>query len=172
MTTFDRIIDTPILSRIRRNHGLEHATIHVLSKKHPGRSLAGHSDPGGFWLIGNLNADQVSDGVQEALLRMRQGERKLAIHPNCGTNFVTAGIAAGLAGTLAMVGSEQKLRDKLFRLPMAISFATLALIFAQPLGFAVQERLTTSGDPGEMEIVEVIPTKKGRFKAYRVVTRG
>ena len=161
----------PIISRIRRNHGLEHATIHILSKTHPGKAIAGHSDAGGFWLIGDLDTEQVRAGVQQALTRMRNGEHKLAVHPNCGTNFVTSGMAAGLGAVLALFGAR-RWRDKLYRLPLAMSLATLALIFAHPLGFLVQERLTTSGHPGDMEIVEIIPTRRGRFKAHRVVTRG
>ena len=36
MSILDPILNLPILSRIRRNHGLEHATLHVLSRRHPG----------------------------------------------------------------------------------------------------------------------------------------
>ncbi len=172
MTTYlETILETPLLSRIRRNHGLEHATIHVLSKQHPGVALVGHSDTGGFWLIGNLTTEQVRDGVRTALGRLRAGEHKLAVHPNCGTNFVTSGAFAGLAAAAVFMGAK-KATDKLARIPMAIALATLALIAAQPFGFAFQERVTTSGYPGVLEIVEVVPTRRGRFNAHRVVTRG
>jgi hypothetical protein len=172
MTTYmDTFLDIPVISRIRRNHGLEHAAIHILSKKHPGVSLVGHSDPGGFWLIGNLKTEQVRDGVQTALDRLRRGERKLAVHPNCGTNFVTSGVFAGLAAAASLIGARRA-TDKFARLPMAVALATLGLIAAQPFGFIVQERITTSGDPGEMEIVEIIPARRGRLNAHRVVTRG
>ena len=170
-TTIDSVLETPVISRIRRNHGLEHASIHVLSKRHPGVSLVGHSDPGGFWLIGNLTTEQVRDGVDTALARLRRGERKLAVHPNCGTNFVTSGVFAGLAAAAAMLGARRA-TEKFTRLPMAMALATLALIAAQPLGFIVQERITTSGDPGAMEIVEITPARRGRFNAHRILTRG
>ncbi len=172
MTTyFDSLLEQPIISRIRRNHGLEHATIHVISKENPGLSMAGHSDAGGFWLIGNLSTEQVRTGVETALRRMRNGEHKLAVHPNCGTNFVTSGAFAGLAAAAVMLGAR-KLTEKLARLPLAITFATLALMLAHPFGFIVQERITTSGDPGELEIVEIIPTRRGHLKAHRIITRG
>jgi hypothetical protein len=172
MTTYlENMLETPILSRIRRNHGLEHAAIHVLSKRHPGAALVGHSDAGGFWLIGNLSTEQVADGVRTALTRLRNGEHKLAVHPNCGTNFVTSGAFAGLAAGAVFIGAK-KVTDKFTRIPMAIALATLALIAAQPFGFVVQERVTTSGYPGELEIVEIIPARRGRFNAHRVVTRG
>jgi len=172
MRILEKVLNTTPISRIRRNHGLEHATIHILSQKFPKSSIAGHSDVGGFWLLGELNGDDIQIAAEQALMRMRGGEHNLAVHPNCGTNFVTAGIAAGVAGTFAMLGAGRRWQDKIYRLPLAMSLATLALIFAQPLGFLFQERVTTSGQPGELEIVDVIPTKRGRFKAHRVVTRG
>jgi hypothetical protein len=163
-------LDFPPLSRIRRNHGLEHATIHMLSRKSPRTPMAGHSDMGGFWLLGELDTELVKQCAVEALHRMKNGEHKLAIHPNCGTNFVTAGMAGGLAGAVAMFGAR-RWNDKVARLPLAVSMATLALIFTQPFGFLLQEYVTTSGRPGTLEIVEVIPTRRGRFTAHRVETR-
>lgn len=164
------ILEITPISRVRRNHGLEHATIHILSRKSPNTPMAGHSDTGGFWLIGDLDTDLIKQCAAEALQRMKNGEHKLAVHPNCGTNFVTAGMAGGLAGAAAMFGAR-KWTDKVARLPLAISLATLALIFTQPFGFIIQERITTSGRPGGMEIVDVIPTRRGRFTAHRVITR-
>jgi hypothetical protein len=165
------ILEITPISRVRRNHGLEHATIHILSRRTQKTPMAGHSDTGGFWLIGELDTDLIRTCAEEALRRMKNGEHKLAVHPNCGTNFVTAGMAGGLAGAAAMFGAR-KWTDKVMRLPLAVSLATLALIFTQPFGYLIQERITTSGRPGAMEIVEVIPSRRGGFTAHRIVTRG
>ena len=89
----------PVVSRVRRNHGLEHATLHVLSRRHPGQPLSGHSDTGGFWLVGNLPTEEVYSAAQEALVRLNAGERSLAVHQNCGTNYVISGSMAALAVT-------------------------------------------------------------------------
>lgn len=161
-----------MLSRIRRNHGLEHAVIHILAKQVPGVSLAGHSDAGGFWLLGEVPTDKVETAVNHALTRLRAGESHLAIHPNCGTNFVTSGMLAGLAGAFSMLGVGPRGRDKLERLPMAGLLATLALIFSRPLGYRIQQRITTSGNPGNLEIVSVKPSVRGRVTAHRVTTSG
>jgi hypothetical protein len=169
---FQTILDQPPISRIRRNHGLEHATIHMLSRKFPKTSLAGHSDAGGFWLMGEVPTEAVHAAAEEALTRMRAGEHDLAVHPNCGTNFVTTGSAAGVAAAAAMFGAGRRWRDKLERLPLAMTLATVTLILAQPLGFMLQERITTSGQPGALEIVDVIPSRRGRIQAHRVTTRG
>lgn len=172
MTSYlDSFINSPVLSRIRRNHGLEHATIHVLSKKFPSARLVGHSDARGFWLIGDLTTEQVREGVYSALARLHRGEHKLAIHPNCGTNFVTSGAFAGLAAVAAMMGAR-KPTDRLARLPLVVALATIGLIISQPIGFIVQEQITTSGDPGDLEVIEIVPARRGNFKAHRVITRG
>lgn len=162
---------TPI-SRIRRNHGLEHAALHILSKKYPRRNMAGHSDVNGFWLIGDLPSEDVRAAIDEALERMRAGEEHLAVHPNCGTNFVTSGTLAGLGAFIALMGAGQRPRDKMERLPLAATLATLALIVAQPLGLFMQKEVTTSGRPKTLEVTEIIPTRRGRLNAHRVLTQG
>ena len=171
MSFLDPIINVPLISRIRRNHGLEHATLHILSTRHPGKKMGGYSDFKGFWLVGDLNTEQVREGAVEALHRLKAGEHHLAVHPNCGTNFATAGSLAGLAGVMGMLGVGNRKRDKIERLPLVATLATLALILAQPLGLSVQKHLTTSGKPGTLEIVDVIPSHRGRMKSHRILTR-
>ncbi len=155
----NELLNQPILSRIRRNHGLEHATLHVLARRFPRVPMAGHSTAAGFRLLGDLPSDAVQEAVDEALGRMRAGEHGLAIHPNCGTNFATAGVLAGLAAGSAMLGSGTRRRDALERLPMAMALATLALIAAVPLGLRIQQYVTTSGEPGDLRVVEITRSK-------------
>jgi hypothetical protein len=166
------ILEFPIISRIRRNHGLEHATLHTLAKHLPNTMLAGHSDTGGFWILGDVPSDLLPAAVQEAIARLRSGERELAIHPNCGTNIATAGALAGLAGGIAMLGSGRRIRDKLERFPFAAMLATMALIIAQPLGILLQARVTTSGNPGSLEVTAITHRKQGRLTIHRIQTRG
>lgn len=170
--SFESFLSTGPLSRIRRNHGLEHATLHVLAESKPKTPLAGHSDTGGFWILGDISTEQLSEAVHEALRRLQSGESHLAVHPNCGTNFVTAGTFAGLAASAAMFGSGGRTRDKVERLPLAATLATVALMAAQPLGLLFQREVTTSGEPGDLEVVEIKPSRRGRMQAHRVITRG
>ncbi len=88
-----------IVNRIRRNHGLEHATIHVLSEGHKRFSAQGNSDHRGFHLniYGDVTEEEVAKAVAEAHRRLRAGERHLAVHPNCGTVLVTTAMLATLA---------------------------------------------------------------------------
>ena len=170
MPDFDKNLPGEIFSHIRRNHGLEHATLHMLSETQPRVRLAGHSDPEGFWIIGNVSLAAVREAVGLALSRLQQGETELAVHPNCGTNFVASGIIAGTAAWLAMWGTGKGLRSKLERIPLVISFTTLALFFAQPVGLMLQARVTTSGVPGNLKVARILAARRGRFPAFRVLT--
>lgn len=167
---FLSLIDISPIARVRRNHGLEHATLHVLSERHPGLVMAGHSDSSGFWILGDLSTEQVAAGVQEALRRLQNGQSHLAVHPNCGTNLVAAGILGGGLASLAWLGVGRKWQDKLERLPLAFTLATLAMIAAQPLGVLLQQEVTTSGDPQGLSIEEIASVQRGRLKAHRIIT--
>ena len=165
-------LDLPLISRIRRNHGLEHATLTALAMRYPRGRIAGYSDPGGFWIVGNVETEVLAEAATEALERLRKGERSLAVHPNCGTNFAVAGLFAGVAGALAMLGSGKRMRDKLERLPLAAALATLALIIAQPLALRIQAQVTTSGEPGDLAVTQVLCRQKDGLTIHRVTTRG
>jgi len=166
------LIDSPVISRIRRNHGLEHAVIHLLTKAKQGRMLAGHSDANGFWIIGEVGTEELAQITTEALERLRNGERELAVHPNCGTNFATYGTFAGMGAFAAFAGAGGKFRHKLERLPLAALFATVALILAQPVAYRLQREVTTSGDPQGLTIAQITRTQIGGKTAHRVLTEG
>lgn len=171
MTVLEKVIDRGAFSRVRRNHGLEHATLAVLSEQNPHLRMAGYSDPKGFWLAGEVETEKVEAAVQQALRRMRAGERGLAIHPHCGTNLVTTGFLAGALGWLAMLNAGRTYRERAERLPLVISLVTLGMMVAQPLGPKVQEYVTTSADMSGMEILRIERTKRGEMHLHRVVTQ-
>jgi hypothetical protein len=165
------LLDKPVLSHVRRNHGLEHATIHLLSQAHPQRSFIGRSDPGGFYIYGEVETSHLEEIIHEALNRLREGEHQLAIHPNCGTNLVTSGLLAGGASFVALMGSESEgWRRRLDRLPNAILLAMGALILAQPLGFAAQRHLTVQAEPGDLEILGVQRIGEEPRPVHRIIT--
>lgn len=170
---FQSIRNHPLISRVRRNHGLEHATLHTLARRFPRQPMGGYTYPGGFWLVANLPTEAVREAVEEALGRMQAGERSLAVHPFCGTNFVTTGTLAGLAGAAAMLGAGPRKRDKLDRLPLAAALATLALIVAQPLAMTIQAHVTTSGEPGALQVKRITRLQPGgRFTIHHIETQG
>lgn len=162
----------PFIERVRRNHALEHATLHVLARRKPHTSLAGQSDFFGFWILGDVTLEEVQESVAEALQRLRSGERELAIHPFCGTNLAAAALLGGAAALVAFWGSGRRLRDKFERLPLAISLSGLSLIFARPLGAWLQRNLTTSAEAMTLEVGSIRQVQRGWMRAYRISTRG
>lgn len=163
------LLDLPVISLIRRNHGLEHASLTILASSQPNLALSGVSFPGGFLVLGKVDTGELRSAVFQALSRMKNGEKQLAVHPNCGTNYVTSGILAGLLAWLGMSGAESR-RQKLDRLPLVISLVTLSFIYTRPLGPIIQERITTSGDPANLQVLEIFPVRIGNFCLHRVVT--
>ncbi len=168
------VLDFPIVRRTRRNHALEHATIHVLARKHRGLRVAGRSSDGGFILIGNVPEEQVEEAAYDALNRLKKGERNLAVHPNCGTNLVTSGFMATLAGYVGLRGKNQQITPD--RFSWAMLLVMVAIIASQPLGMSLQKHITTEGDPGDLEIVSIQRRQMGWMNrpgmyVYQVMTR-
>ncbi len=161
---------TSTLSRIRRNHGLEHATLNLLAKSHPGKPYAGHSDGGGFWVVGEIETADLESAVTEAFTRLKAGQSALAVHPQCGTNLLVSGFAAGVAGSAGLIGTGKRFGDKLERIPLITLLSVLALIAAKPLGPILQEKLTTSADPGDLQIHSITRHSINGVPAHRVKT--
>lgn len=172
MNRINYLLSHPVISSIRRNHGLEHATLHVFADMHVHGRFAGYSDNKGFWLLGIVPTDTVERAVNMALHRLAAGEKSLAVHPNCGTNFLTSGFLVGGLAWFIMLGSGRGVVNKLKYLPALLVITTLALIASQPLGAFLQEKVTTSGDPGALQIVRIVPLHFGRITLHRIVTRG
>ena len=161
------ILEAPLVGETRRNHALEHATIHILSARFPGRAMARHSNPTGFFLIGDLPTEDVREAVTEALTRLQNGEYNLAIHEGCGTNYVVTGGLAALFAFVGMSGTRNN-RERLERLPLVMLLSILAFMLSRPLGPALQMRVTTQPDPGGMLLVDVYSLSKN---LHRVVTK-
>lgn len=163
------ILNLPFVAETRRNHALEHATLHVLAEKHPNNALAGHSNPSGFFILGKVSMEEVAEAATEALRRLRAGERELAIHPGCGTNFATSVLMGATFGWFVMRGARSTV-GRVVRLPFAIGFTLLGLAVSRPLGPWLQQKITTDADVGGMHVIEVRPSLKGRVTAHRVIT--
>ncbi|MBA3872401.1 MAG: DUF6391 domain-containing protein [Chloroflexota bacterium] len=162
------VLDFPYIRRTRRNHGLEHATITVLTPK--GYRLSGRSDDGGFVLLGEVPTEAVEKAAAEALRRMKSGEHQLAVHPNCGTNLVTTGFLATLVALVGMGGSSRK--DAVNRFPYVSTAMMGVILFGPLLGMNLQKHFTTEGDPGDLEIVNITRREVNvPFSGKMIVTR-
>lgn len=161
------ILDLPLILETRRNHALEHATIHLLAPRNPGKRMAGHSNPTGFFLLGDLTAQQIRESAAEAHTRLNSGESGLAIHPGCGTNLATTALLAGTLAWLPLRGTKSTLW-RLLLVPFALVFALVGYQLSKPLGPWLQKYVTTEADLGNLQIVDIVPVRKG---VHRVITK-
>lgn len=159
------------VTRVRRNHALEHASIHVLSSQYRNKSIIGRSDRRGFFLYTELSLEAVEGGIYQAERRLRSGERHLAIHPNCGTNLLAGGIMSAGAAFLSLQGSkDEELHERFQRLPLAILGAMAGIMLAQPIGSRIQQHITTESNLGSLTVSSVRMIQTGSTKLYRILT--
>lgn len=158
------------ISLVRRNHGLEHATLNLLSELYPHKGFSGYSDTKGFWVVGDISTDVLFSVVNQALDRLRSGERKLAIHANCGTNYVTSGVIAGTLVWLGTLRNANSFKKKIDRWSYLVMLVTGALILSRPLGPKVQEKITTSGDPLDLSVTQITRYERKGPTLHRIRT--
>ena len=134
--------------RVRRNHGLEHATVAVLLARYGPQRLAGRASFDGFYLLAEADEATVQSCAEEALQRMRDGEHSLAVSPLCGTNIAVSAFCSSAAATLVLMTGRP--RD---RFSNAFTAGMLGFIAGQPLGRWLQRTVTTSADVGAVELL-------------------
>ena len=149
---------------LRRNHALEHATIVVMMEREPGRRLNGFSTDEGFFVQGVRSISEVESAAREAMRRLQNGEKKLAIHRNCGTTIVAANLLAAIfflvtlgLGFLYLVGSSLYL--------MILGSVVLAFALRIPLSLLLQRFVTTDADLTNAEVGWVEPAQPGDLKS-------
>lgn len=160
------LLDLPLILETRRNHALEHAALHVLARSRPG-PLAGHSNPTGFFILGDVTTDDLRAAIDEAWTRLNAGDYDLAIHPGCGTNLAAN---VGLASTFAWIplrGRKSTL-GRLALLPLALLLAALGFALARQLGPSLQRHVTTEARLGNLQVAEVRFIRNG---LHRVITK-
>lgn len=160
------ILDLPYILETRRNHALEHATLHMLARTHK-INMAGHSNPTGFFIFGELPTGDIRAALNEAYARLRSGESGLAIHPGCGTNMVATAFLPGTLAWLPFQGTRST-RARLLLVPIALVLGVFGFVLSKPLGTWVQRNVTTAADLGNMQIVDVTLVRKG---VHRIITR-
>jgi hypothetical protein len=172
MPDIQEFLNQGIPNRVRNNHALEHATLHVLQEKGIAGRLGGISDAGGFWIYGEVATETLLLAAQEALKRLADGEKVLAVHPNCGTNLAVGSLAAGGLAWIGMRGTKGNMGRRLARLPVAILMGIIGYQLAKPLGPKIQEQVTTNADVSGMELVQVLRHDVGGgITIHRISTR-
>jgi hypothetical protein len=161
------ILDLPPFLATRRNHAVEHATLKILARKYEDKNLAGHSNPTGFFLFGDLAMNDIREAIHEAMTRLRAGEHDLAIHPGCGTNLATSMVLPATFAWMPFQGTRS-FRWRLLLIPVALGFALFGYLLSKPLGPWMQRHVTTQADLGDLQLVDVTRVRKN---VYRVITK-
>lgn len=156
------------INNVRKNHALEHATLNILLRQ--GISLAGYSDWRGFWVIGRVPTPLLLDSAALALQKLNGGEKQLAVHAYCGTNYVASGVCAGLAAWLTLLGANDG-ETRWDRLPLTLAAATLALLLSRPLGPWLQRKVTTSATMPEARITGIQMYERWGRQFHRIRTQ-
>ena len=160
------LLNLPLILETRRNHALEHATLHVLARTHK-ISMAGHSNPTGFFLLGDLQLEEIANASIEALTRLKAGESGLAVHEGCGTNMATTALLSATFAWAPLRGAKST-RWRLLLIPLAVIFAAFGYWLSKPLGPWLQKYITTEADMGNMQITDIRFIRKG---VHRVITK-
>ena len=137
----------PWINAVRKNHGLEHATVSLLLERGTSVPMGGYSVPGGFIIWAKATPEVVTSAVEDALQLLEEGHSDLAVSPHCGTNVVVSALLGGVTAYLAGRGRG---------LTPIVRGAVLGLLVAKilgpPIGKLVQRTLTVSAEPSGMSI--------------------
>ena len=147
---------------LRRNHALEHATIVVMMEREPGRRLNGFSTDDGFFVQGVRSLNEVESAAREAIRRLQNGEKGLAVHRNCGTTIVAANLLAAVFFLAALGIGWLYLHWPLYLL--ILGSVALAFALRVPLSLLLQRFVTTDADLSNAEVGWVEPANPGDLK--------
>ena len=143
-----------MIAHIRKNHAMEHATIHLLTEALPNVSFAGYSFVKGFWILGKAELQDVQKAAEMALARLKNGEHKLAIHPNCGTNIAMIGLCTAAAAMLTSFGEDED-DSPMSRFTGYTTAGMIGALIGKPLGPKVQKKITTDPNVKDLSIVSI-----------------
>ena len=149
-----KVAPMDILAHIRKNHAMEHATIHLLTEALPHVSFAGYSFVRGYWILGKAELQDIQKAAEMAHARLKNGEHKLAIHPNCGTNIAMIGLCTAAAAMLTSFGDNED-ESPMSRFSSFTTAGMIGALVGKPLGPKVQEKISTDPDVSSLSIVSI-----------------
>ena len=129
--------------------------------------MAGHSNPTGFFLLGDIDTEDVKNAAAEAFDRLNAGESGLAVHDGCGTNLVVTALLPATFAWAPLRGAKSTFW-RVWLVPIAIVFGVFGFFLSKPLGPWLQKYITTEADLGGMGIMEIRFIRKG---VHRIITK-
>ena len=163
-------LDLNFIAHTRKNHAMEHATIQMLAKRKPNQRFSGYSIHKGFWILGDAELQDVQKAAEIALAKLQNGDKELAVHPNCGTNLGVTGLCVAAAGLLTTKGldKDDSLAERITALTAAGMLGTLA---GRYLGPNVQAYVTTDANVQDLAIESITLGHLRDKPAFFVKTR-
>ena len=137
----------PWIEALKKNHGLEHATVSLLLERGTRTPIGGYSAPGGFIVWAKAAPNVVADAARDALELLEDGHSDLAVSAHCGTNFVVATVLGGMTAYLA--GRGRGLGPIVRGTVLGI---LVAKTLGQPIGKLLQRKVTVTVEPAGMVI--------------------
>lgn len=159
-------MELSILQRVRRNHAIEHAAMHLLGRTLQGPKLAARSDWRGITFYGDVDTRVLQSALEGGMLALNSGHRALAVHPRCGSMISASMLLAMLAGWL--VQSDLKRKPMPGRGLLSITGVTGAMLLAQPLGYAMQKHVLTDPDASHAHLVSIRSSQRGALTMHRI----
>jgi hypothetical protein len=136
--------------RMRQNHALEHATINVLRQRYRVSGLVGMPAEDGFHLRGRVAPETVIRATQEALRRLKRGERELGWSRRCPTSLVGTQLLLAVVFLATVLGIWQE-----FTAPPLLAALLAAVLLGAPLSPYLQRLLLVDPSPGQLQFRDV-----------------
>ena len=156
----------------RRNHALEHATIHYLEAG-GGKRLSGRAAVNGFRVIGRSSAPEIKSAFEHVRRVVREGGQLPYVSRRCGSNVVTA-LGLVLVLLLGVASVSVVLRPPLAIRASGLTSVVLLFFFMRHgIGNLIQRRFFMTIDFDEVslpEIREIKPDPIDRRRGHFVVT--
>ena len=145
-------------SRIRRNHALEHATIHFLWATGK-RGVGGRAAPHGFRVSGHASPAEIRKAFDQVRELIRTGRPLPHVSRHCGSNQVTA-LALGILMLFVVVAISLVLRPPLWVRALALAGVVLAFVLLRhAAGNRIQARFFMATDFGDAIIRSITKVK-------------
>jgi hypothetical protein len=136
--------------QMRQNHALEHATINVIRQRFRQSGITGMPAKDGFHIRGRVTPDTVVSATQEALRRLKRGERELAFSRNCPTSLVSTQVVL----TIVFLAIVLTIWREFTAPPFLIALLGGALL-GPPVSPYLQRLLLVAPKPGTLQFRDV-----------------
>ena len=138
----------------RRNHALEHATIHFLEAGR-NRRLSGRATRDGFRVCGRSSPHEIKKAFERVRRVVRDGDSLPYISPRCGSNVVTA-LGLALLLLLSLAGVSLVIQPPLIiRAAALLGVVVFFVAMRRGIGNLIQRRFFMSTDFADVSLREV-----------------